>query len=262
MSADDIENLENLLLLKLERSLTSEEETQLKQLLERNPTWDELSFELAAGAVLEAAPGQVAIPEHVRAKLLKLVPADQAITPAPRATVVRFSRRALAGWTAAAAASVAAAVGWWPRLTGQLVPKKPPDPPAPTIAERRALFLLEKDVRVLKLAVAADPLVTQVDGDLAWSSEKQSGYMRFASGVPVNAPTKNQYQLWIFDRGRDDRYPVDGGVFDIAAAGEQIIEITPKVRVHEPTLFAVTLEPPGGVVVSSREHILVVAKPA
>ena len=36
--------------------------------------------------------------------------------------------------------------------------------------------------------------------------------------------------------------------------------ITAKLAVHTPTLFAVTLEKPGGVVVSSRKRLVLAAK--
>jgi hypothetical protein len=39
------------------------------------------------------------------------------------------------------------------------------------------------------------------------------------------------------------------------------VPITARVRVGKPVLFAVTIERPGGVVVSAREHIVVLAKP-
>ena len=77
----------------------------------------------------------------------------------------------------------------------------------------------------------------------------------------ANDPTKTQYQLWIFDKTRDDRFPVDGGVFDVGADGEVIVKISPKLFVNEPVLFAVTVEAPGGVVVSKRERIVVTAAP-
>ena len=85
--------------------------------------------------------------------------------------------------------------------------------------------------------------------------------MRFR-GLRPNDPTKEQYQLWVFDATRDDRYPVDGGVFDVPAGVDEIVvPITARVRVTRPALFAVTVERPGGVVVSGREHIVVLAKP-
>jgi hypothetical protein len=46
---------------------------------------------------------------------------------------------------------------------------------------------------------------------------------------------------------------IDGGVFDAPSTGEVVVPITARLR----ALFAVTVERPGGVVVSRREHIVV-----
>ena len=55
--------------------------------------------------------------------------------------------------------------------------------------------------------------------------------------------------------------PVDGGVFDIAAqaaaTGEVIIPIDAKLPVGDARIFAITVEPPGGVVVSDRDIVTV-----
>jgi anti-sigma-K factor RskA len=53
---------------------------------------------------------------------------------------------------------------------------------------------------------------------------------------------------------------VDGGVFDVSSDGEVIVPINARLRVSRATLFAVTVEKPGGVVVSSRERIAALAK--
>ena len=76
--------------------------------------------------------------------------------------------------------------------------------------------------------------------------------------MPVNDPSVSQYQLWIFDE--DQEHPVDGGVFDVTTSGEILIPIEAKLVVSKPTLFAVTIEKPGGVVVSNKERIAVVAE--
>ena len=82
------------------------------------------------------------------------------------------------------------------------------------------------------------------------------------SGLAANDSSQIQYQLWIFDAGRDDRYPVDGGGFDVpAGVDEVVVPIQAKLPVGEVALFAVTVEKPGGVVVSSRERIAVLAQP-
>jgi anti-sigma-K factor RskA len=84
------------------------------------------------------------------------------------------------------------------------------------------------------------------------------GYLRLR-GLPINNPRQEQYQLWIFDSARGDQYPVDGGVFNMPAyAKEIVIPIVAKLTVHQATMFAVTIEQPGGVVVSSRERVVVI----
>ncbi len=128
------------------------------------------------------------------------------------------------------------------------------------VAARKALLASAGDVKTLSWTATADDAARGAGGDVVWSPSKQEGYMRF-TGLAANDPTKLQYQLWIFDKDRDDKYPVDGGVFDVGPDGEVVIKISPKLRVNEPVLFAVTVEAPGGVVVSKRERIVVTAAP-
>ena len=65
------------------------------------------------------------------------------------------------------------------------------------------------------------------------------------------------------DAARDERYPVDGGVFDVpATAGQVVIPVRATVPVREPLAFVVTVEKPGGAVVSGRERVVAVARPA
>ena len=62
------------------------------------------------------------------------------------------------------------------------------------------------------------------------------------------------------DFGHPDRdaRPVDGGVFDVpAGAAEVIVTIDAKLAIARPTAFAVTLEKPGGVVVSDGPLLIV-----
>ena len=53
---------------------------------------------------------------------------------------------------------------------------------------------------------------------------------------------------------------MDGGVFDVPASGETVVLFAPRVPVGRATLFAVTVERPGGVVVSDRSRLPAVAK--
>jgi hypothetical protein len=126
-------------------------------------------------------------------------------------------------------------------------------------SEARADMLASAaDAAKLSWTATPDPNAHGASGDVVWSSTQQRGYMRFV-GLTPNDPTQYQYQLWIFDKDRDDKFPVDGGVFDVSSTGEVIVPISAKLHVNEATLFAVTIEKPGGVVVSKRERIVVTA---
>ena len=160
-------------------------------------------------------------------------------------------------WLAAAAALALAVLGWWPR-TGPL--DVGPTGAVRTTAALRTT-LIETEPATLQLAWTAteDPSANGARGDVVWNTDRQRGFMRFA-GLASNDPTQAQYQLWIFDANQDERFPIDGGVFDVGPDGETIVSIDPKITVHKPTLFAVTVEKPGGVVVSSRERIVLLAQ--
>lgn len=140
-----------------------------------------------------------------------------------------------------------------------------PDFDAPTPApELTAAQKLEELVRIapetkrLAFAPASDPYA-EISGEVVWNDERQEGYMSLAN-LPVNDPTKNQYQLWIVDPKRDE-IPVDGGVFDIPAGSDTaVIAIRNALQVSKPTVFVITLEQPGGVVKSKQEVVVALAK--
>jgi hypothetical protein len=168
------------------------------------------------------------------------------------------------GWLAAAACLVLAIFGWErspppPPVavvtpTPVLVPPAPPPPP--TAAQERDALLANAGSLKIPLGATKDPAAAGVTGDVVWDPVTQRGFLHFA-GLAPNDPAMHQYQIWIFDAGRDKRYPVDGGVFDVPAnAGEVIIPIRAALMVRKPAAFAVTLEKPGGVVVSGREHVV------
>lgn len=205
-----------------------------------------------AGWAMPATPEPI-VPEPVMPEPITpepvAPPAAVARAPAGPAPVVPLARRrrSAAPWLAAAAMLVVVAGAWW-LVRGRA---------APTPAEARA-ELLASAGDVTRLAWQATPEAAAAAGDVVWSASAQRGFMRFV-GLPPNDPKRAQYQLWIFDRGRDQAFPVDGGVFDVTSAGEVIVPITARLRVDDAALFAVTIERPGGVVVSRREHIVVTA---
>jgi hypothetical protein len=104
-----------------------------------------------------------------------------------------------------------------------------------------------------------DATGAQVSGEIIWDAATQSGYMYFV-GLRRNEPNAEQYQLWIFDGTRDQRYPIDGGVFNISGGRKgDMVQIHAKLKVEVPLMFAVTVEHPGGVVVSDRSRIAALA---
>lgn len=248
---------------------------------------DDLALDLAAAAVELAelcgpdAPGALPpMPAGLADAILaaapkapaKTVPATAPVT-APVIPIGRARPRATAAWVTAAvglAAGVTAVI-WATQRAPEIVTRvetrvetrtvevAPVEPPP---AEARArLLATAKDVTTLAWTATEDPAAKGVRGDVVWSESSQRGYMRFV-GLAPNDKSARQYQLWIFDKARDDKYPIDGGVFDVSPDGEVIVPIVAKIHVDDPALFAVTIERPGGVVVSKREHIVVVAKPS
>ncbi|MCA9640320.1 MAG: anti-sigma factor [Polyangiaceae bacterium] len=171
------------------------------------------------------------------------------------------------GWAAAAVALLVTAAVLSQRPTEPVAALPPQVPsvepvvdaaPPPTPVEERQALLEGGQAVKLSWSATKDEAASGASGDVVWSGARQVGYMRF-KGLKPNDPKEAQYQLWIFAKGQDERYPVDGGVFDVDSSGEVVVAIDPKLHVDEPTLFAVTVEKPGGVVVSKRERIVLTA---
>lgn len=168
------------------------------------------------------------------------------------------------GWAAAATACAALAVNIWftqfqpPVEVAKTIP--PPDiPKVLTPAEMRESMIRSASKMVTANWAAGNVKeLKQIAGDIIWSDDKQTGYMRFR-GLPVNDTNKETYQLWIFDKTQDKASPIDGGTFDVTADGEVVIPINAKLKAQEPYLFAITIEKPGGVVVSKREKLAALA---
>ena len=199
--------------------------------------------------------------------------------------VARDWRRPVAGWLAAAALGAVALALWWDRTDTLIdapvaaVPIRPPnpndvDPPTPrepgprdrspaeevtpSVEEEARNLRAQRFNLVRAWRAGTDPTGRAVTGEVVWDGNGQRGFARFV-GLPRNDPTKEQYQLWIFDAARDERFPVDGGVFDVEQDGTVVVRIQPKVSINAPTLFAVTVEEPGGVVVSDRSRLVATA---
>lgn len=242
----------DLLIKKAVEGLSAEEEAALNA--SGMPVQGELQrFERAAAAVAVTGLHPLQdLPDSLRQRLLLESARQVAVTNAPLTKSVPQRAAANMGWWAAAACLLLALFVW---NRGQQ-PR-----PATEPQSLRAQLLARADSVRIDWTATADPNAGGIRGDLVWSPSTQSGVMRFV-GMTRNDPAVHQYQLWIFDAERDERYPVDGGVFDVpAGATEVLVPIRAALPVGRVKLFAVTLEKPGGVVVSQREHILVTAQP-
>lgn len=269
----DDNTLADLLVQYETEGLTPAERRELDELLAQAPDAKADALAGAAAALTLAArlpsePMPAALMEKIaaRGRIEVLRNAEAKVVPlAPRQAPPAASKPAPSsfGWYAAAASLLLAVTAWWPRLAEQPADVVTGPTPVPTAAEQRAALLAAGDALFRKEWTATeDAAAAGLSGDVVWDPATQTGYMRF-SGLAANDAGQQQYQLWIFDGTRDDRYPVDGGVFDIpAGATEVIVPIRARLPVRDAALFAVTVEPPGGVVVSSRERIVALAQVA
>lgn len=251
------------------RALTGELTAEERLRLDRDdPEFAELEemaaiYDLAStGGADEAMPDDLAERIRAQAVLPNAEPGNATATPSSvtpiqseRSRTRRSSSAGLA-WFAAAASLIAAIVGWWPET-----PAPGPAPqPTPTVADLKHQFETQApDLVEFALAGTEDPAAGDAAaGSVVWSQDAQRGYMTIRN-LAVNNPDESQYQLWIFDGSRE-KHPVDGGVFDVTEDGEVIVPIESKLPVREPTLFAITVERPGGVVVSDQGRIAMVGK--
>ncbi|MEM9351778.1 MAG: anti-sigma factor [Planctomycetota bacterium] len=239
------------------------------------------SGQLAAIGVIEPMPAAVA--EQVRRDGESMVagfanPADRVVTRRPASGEgAVFSLREGLAWFVAAASLVFV---WFatldqPAELAELDPIEAVDPSSSSegpssedkplsVESLRAELLADAEaspgeVVLVEWAPGGDASGAEAEGDVLWSNKRQRGVMRFR-GLAANDPTAEQYQLWIFDEAQDDDYPIDGGVFDVPSSeGDVLVEVDAKLPVTGVKLFAVTVEKPGGVVVSSRERLPLLA---
>lgn len=212
--------------------------------------FNRLSGATIANWAIESKP----LAPDVRARLLAKGVETIAGPRRSNTTAPGMRPREMVAWLTAAA-SLAFAIFTW---------NQPPARPEPAWRARVEL-LQQAETQTVSWSTTEDKDAKGVSGDIVWNSKEQRGFMRF-KGLAANDPRVQQYQLWIFDKGRQDEFPVDGGVFDISQAsqdpktGDLIVPVQPKLLVKDPSLFAVTIEIPGGVVVTKKERLLLLAK--
>jgi anti-sigma-K factor RskA len=253
-----------LLAGKVLGDLSEEEHKEVSHLLEQQIFREELfQLERSAAALELATLGRAAseIPEALQLRLRS--DAEQffrsqetaAVNSSSNSSSIAFSkppsksasRREWLAWACCAAALILA--------LGLSLPRSEPSL-SPALA--RADFLKEEsDLIQIQWKEGKTPFSSPISGDVVWSNAKQMGFMLF-DGLPINDPAIEQYQLWIIDPERDDE-PIDGGVFDVDASGQVVVPIHAKLAVIDPKAFAITVEKPGGVVVSTQERLPLLA---
>ncbi len=250
----DRDRLLDLLTSRATVGLTPEESAELERLLGGQTEFDGDDLELAAAeADLAMTQDLESMPDDLKRRIMMEASAHlpdevRSIEEHRAKKTGPLSPRYL-GWYAAAAMLVLAV--WAPWRTTET----PPLPLTPA-AQRAALIETAPDLVRVDWAQPEIAEYAQVRGDVVWSSDTQTGFMRLR-GLPANRPSKEQYQLWIVDPSRDER-PVDGGVFDIPSGAEEIVvPIHAKLLIDDPRAFAITLERPGGVVVSDGPLLVV-----
>jgi hypothetical protein len=256
--------------------LNEEETKQLSQLEKGFGGLDAESIEATAAMIaLVGVDAKAEMPTHLQARILDSADdyfhslavsrndgaAGRAIveTATPRRSFVDWL-----GWAVAAAACVALGVNIYLTRSQPAVDTARQGVPTPTAtveltpAQKRQQ-LMESAPDVIRAEVAGMKEYQHVGGDIVWSDSEQTGYMRFRN-LPVNDKSKETYQLWIFDETQEEKTPIDGGTFDVDQNGEVVIPINARLKAKNPKAFAVTVEKPGGVVVSKRERIAAIGK--
>lgn len=245
----DYDRLQELLADRALFGVSSDEQRELAKLLAAMPEVDESELDrLAAAVQLGTFTDQAELPPELAENIKHQATRSEPFVKT-REQVVAPNRREMLAWLACAASLMLAAFLAWGSSRNALSPSE-------LLAE------INRDPQAMTVAWSAgtDDAGKNVTGEVVWSNRRQGGVMSFRD-LPANDPKKSQYQLWIFDTAQDEKYPVDGGVFDIPAdQNEVLIPIQAKLPIVDPTLFAITIEKPGGVVVSSRERLPLLAK--
>lgn len=116
--------------------------------------------------------------------------------------------------------------------------------------------LMERGEQVVALASVEDD---GTEAELVFDPAADKGYLAIA-GLDASEDSDLQYQVWLFDAGRDDPHPVNGGLFDVKpvhVGAKIVVPVATRLPVRQPVAFAVTVEPRGGRVVSDGQRVRV-----
>lgn len=265
MSEQDIhDRFEELEAGRIQGNLSVGEQQEWQELSEAHGFGSDFSLELTAAAI-EAeflASGPERLPSDLAAAIRNgMVRSTGHATTTPETIAFPLWKRIYhspqAAWSLAALFALLLVATFITRNpgadTGSTVERDSVSPP-----EARNL-LITKANDVIESDFGGTENFSGMTGKVVWSDTLQEGYMTLTN-LPANDPSVNQYQLWMVDPSRDEK-PVDGGVFDIPP-GEStaVVPIRNPLSVKNPQAFVITLEQPGGVVVSKQETVVALAK--
>lgn len=288
LSGERAARLEELLCDRAVFGLDPADEAELATLVGEAVDWpsdeDLAAAEASLGGLDEATLNET-LPPDLRQRLLSeaqqfdfaeaaaqvspLTTGPQAVAASVAAPVVTEAPSRVRGvvWLLATAASLLIGLG----LGGQLF-RDSVEPTPPALAQQLESLRGLAGVTTVAWTATEDPAAVGPGGEregydwgeVVWSDAEQRGFMVF-HGLAANDPSAEQYQLWMFDEQRTDDYPVDGGVFDIQGepgepVANAIVPILAKLPVTKAKMFAVTVEKPGGVVVSDRSRLPLLAQ--
>jgi hypothetical protein len=265
------ERLERLLDLKVQEAtygLSREEVMELRRLSEEFPDWDgDESFALSVASVQLIGIDEEPMPnrlmrsieeEYSRLYASEPTSSDRRLPNQVENKIGNIFDTKWLGWVLAGAFGATLLVSSFSNQQGPIQIETIATAPS---AQEELDQLVKSAGDVVRNKWESQSEDFQFEGEVVWSEGKQKGFMRF-KGLPRNDKTKETYQLWIFDENQKPENPVDGGVFDSGSDGEVIVPIQAKLEVKNASMFAVTVEKPGGVVVSDRKRLIGIAKVA
>jgi anti-sigma-K factor RskA len=109
------------------------------------------------------------------------------------------------------------------------------------VERQQAILALIRDPGTQVVALAGLEPAPAAKARMIWNAPR--GGLLVTAGLPV-APPGKAYQLWAI---AGTNAPVSAGVFEVGAEGAATVRVPPLPGVDKVDVFAVTLEPAGGV---------------
>lgn len=291
-TANNLQRLHDLLSEQATAGLSDSDQLELQKLLHDNASLQREGYELAAAAVDLALcpPDGVLLPDRVRRGALmkstmeaepepEVEPVVYQLTEEKPIALKRVASTPVAPQTIDVISTETSLPVEKPGKTGVLIAfaligvafltytvgrsggvKRNQAPAGATVAQTATPISCDAiKAAADKLTIPwseSDPTLGEVTGEVRFSAKLQQGCL-VLTGLPRLDPAQAVYQLWIIDSDRQGP-PVDAGLFEVTGSvtAAETIVFTPKLKVSSPIVFAITREPPGGVVTSKNQPIV------